>query len=69
MSQTVGEVIYLAINFHPPRAMAGPTVTCECGWRGEGYLEHIAGIADSELHTAKYKLTDRQGREVPSNFR
>ena len=66
MSQSVGEIIYLAIDRHPPQAVSGQRVTCKCGWRGERYLEHIAEVADRDLATSRYTLADREGREVPA---
>ena len=68
-THTVGEIVYMAIDGHPPEAMRGHTVTCHRGWQGEGYLIHVAGIADSEMHAAKYTLRDRDGHDVPSNYR
>lgn len=69
MSQTVGEIIYLAIDHHPPKAVQGSTVTCICGWKGEIYLSHVAQVADRELATARYGLVDRDGRKVATDFR
>lgn len=68
MSQTVGEIIYLAIDRHPPQAVSGQRVTCKCGWRGERYLEHVAEVADRDLAASGYRLTDREGREVSIGF-
>jgi hypothetical protein len=62
-TQTVGEIIYLAIDYHPPTAIERQTVTCKCGWRGENYLTHVAQVADSELATARYTLVDKSGRQ------
>ena len=69
MSQSVGEIIYLAIDRHPPEKMSGQRVTCKCGWRGERYLEHVAEVADRDLAASRYTLMDRDGREVPTGFR
>jgi hypothetical protein len=67
--QTIGEVIYLASNNHPPVAVEGRQVTCKCGWRGDGYLVHVAGLADAEIHAAGYTMANKRGEDVPSNYR
>ena len=68
MSNTVGEIIYMAIDHHPPRSMERRSVVCHCGWKGEEYLAHLASIADGELHTARYTLNDPHGHPIRSNF-
>ena len=68
MANTVGEIIFMAIDNHPPKAMVDKQVTCACGWRGDGYLVHLASAADNVIHTARYKLIDPSGKPVRSNF-
>jgi hypothetical protein len=68
VSNTVGEIIYMAFDNHPPQAMVGREVECACGWKGERYLEHLASMADGEIHTARYELIDPKGQPVRSNF-
>ena len=71
VSYNVGEIIYRAFDNHPPKAMVGNRVTCACGVTtdtGQRYLEHLASMADGEIHTARYKMTDPSGQPVPSNF-
>jgi hypothetical protein len=71
MSNTVGEIIYLAFNNHPPKSMVGNRVKCACGVTtdsGQRFLEHLASMADAEIHTARYKMTDPKGQPVRSNF-
>jgi hypothetical protein len=68
MSQSVGEIIYLALDRHPPQAVNGQRVTCKCGWRGERYLEHLAEVADRDLAASRHTLTDGEGRQVRTDF-
>jgi hypothetical protein len=70
MANTVGEIIFMAIDNHPPKAMSGNRVLCTCGVTsdtGKQYLEHLASFADGEMDEAGYKLTDPKGRPVLSN--
>ena len=72
MAHTVGEIILMAIDNHPPKAVVGTRIVCACGVTsetGKRYLEHLALFADGELDEAGYKLTDPKGQLVRSNVR
>ena len=70
MAYTVGEIIFMAIDNHPPVATVENRVVCACGVTsdtGKRYLEHLAMFADGEIDEAGYKLIDPKGRPVRSN--
>jgi hypothetical protein len=70
MAHTVGEIIFMAIDNHPPKAIVGDRVVCACGVTsetGKRYLEHLALFADGEMDEAGYKLTDPKGQPIRSN--
>jgi hypothetical protein len=63
------EIIFMAIDNHPPKAMVGDRVVSACGVTsdtGKPYLEHLAMFADGEMDEAGYKLTDPKGQPVHS---
>ena len=70
MANTVDEIIFMAIDNHPPKAMVGDRVVSVCGVTsdtGKRYLEHLAMFADGEMDEAGYKMIDPKGRPVLSN--